>query len=37
MVNLKGFGRKRSCPNFKILSWLLPGWSEKNQEKPQPG
>jgi hypothetical protein len=23
MVNLKGFGRKRSCLNFKVLSWLF--------------
>jgi hypothetical protein len=37
MVNWKGFGRKRSWPNFKILSQHLPGGTEENYEKPQSG
>jgi hypothetical protein len=33
MLNLKGFGRKRSWPNLKILSRHSPGGSEKAHEK----
>jgi hypothetical protein len=37
MMNWKGFGRKSSWPNFKVLSWQLPGGMEENHEKPQAG
>jgi hypothetical protein len=30
---LKGFGRKRSWPNYKVLSGHSPGGTEENQEK----
>jgi len=33
MMNWKGFGRKRSWPNFKVLSWHLPGGTEENHKK----
>jgi hypothetical protein len=36
-VNGKGYGRKRSWPNFKILYWQLPAGTEENHEKPQLG
>jgi hypothetical protein len=36
-MNWKGFGRKWSWPNFKVLSWHLPGGTEENHEKPQSG
>jgi len=29
-MNLKGCGRKRSCPNFKVLSQHPPGRTERN-------
>jgi hypothetical protein len=32
-MNLKGFGRKRSWPNFEALSQLSPGGTEDNNEK----
>jgi hypothetical protein len=32
MKNLKGFGRKRSWPNLKLLSQTLPGGTEENHE-----
>jgi hypothetical protein len=35
MKNWKGFGRKRSWPNFKVLSQNLPGRTAGNHEKPQ--
>jgi hypothetical protein len=35
MTNWKGFGRKRSWPNFKVLSRHSPGGTEKNHEKTQ--
>jgi hypothetical protein len=35
MINWKGFGGKRSWPNFKVLSWHFPRGTEENQEKPQ--
>jgi hypothetical protein len=37
MMNWKGFGRKGSWPNYKVLSWYLPGGTEENREKPQSG
>jgi hypothetical protein len=37
MMNLEGFGRKRSASNCKILSRHLPGETEENNEKPQSG
>jgi hypothetical protein len=30
--NWKGFGRKRSWPNFKVLSWHSTGGNEENYE-----
>jgi hypothetical protein len=36
-MNWKGFGRERSWPNFKILSWQLLGGTEKNNEKSESG
>jgi hypothetical protein len=33
MMNWKGVGRKRSWPNFKVLSRHSPRGTEKNQEK----
>jgi hypothetical protein len=36
-MNLKGFGRKWSWPNFKVLSWHLPGQTEETHEKPLSG
>jgi hypothetical protein len=35
MMNWKGFGRKWSRPNFKVLSWHSPGGTEENHEEPQ--
>jgi hypothetical protein len=32
MMNWKGFGRKWSWPNFKVLSWNLPGGTEEKYE-----
>jgi hypothetical protein len=32
-MNCKGCGRKRSWPNFKILSWQMPEMTERNHEK----
>jgi hypothetical protein len=32
-MNWKGCGRRRSWPNFKVLSQYLPGGTEKNHEK----
>jgi hypothetical protein len=32
MKNLKGFGRKRSWPDFKVLSQHLPVETEENYE-----
>jgi hypothetical protein len=32
MMNWNGFGRKRSLPNFKILSRHSPGWTEENHK-----
>jgi hypothetical protein len=37
VMNWKGFGRKRSWPNFKVLSWYSPEGTEKNHDKPQTG
>jgi hypothetical protein len=37
MMNWKGFGRKWSRPNFKVLSWHLLGEIEENHEKPPSG
>jgi hypothetical protein len=34
-MNWKEFGRKKSWPNFEVLSWHSPGMTEKNQEIPQ--
>jgi hypothetical protein len=33
MMNWKGFGRKRSWPNFNLLSRHSTGGTEENQEK----
>jgi hypothetical protein len=33
MMNWKGFGRRRSWPNFNVLSRHSPGGTEKNYEK----
>jgi hypothetical protein len=30
LMNWKGFGRKRPCPNFKVLSCHLSGGAEEN-------
>jgi hypothetical protein len=35
MMNWKGYGRKRSWPNFKVLYQQLPGGTEGNHENPQ--
>jgi hypothetical protein len=35
LINWKGFGRKRSWPNLKILSRNLTGGTEENDENPQ--
>jgi predicted Fe-S protein YdhL (DUF1289 family) len=32
MMDCKGCGRKRSWPNFNVLSWHLPGQTEKSTE-----
>jgi hypothetical protein len=32
-MNWKGFGRKWSWPNFKVLSWFSRGETEKNHKK----
>jgi hypothetical protein len=32
MMNWKGFGRKWLCPNFKVLSWYLPGGNEEHHK-----
>jgi hypothetical protein len=32
MIKLKGFGRKRSLPDFKVQYGHLPGVTEKPQE-----
>jgi hypothetical protein len=37
MMNWKGSGRKRSWPNFKVLSRNSPGGIEENHENPQSG
>jgi hypothetical protein len=37
MMNWKGFGRKWSWPNFKVLSWHFLGEIEENHEKPPSG
>jgi hypothetical protein len=37
MKNLKGFGRKQSLTNFKVLPQYLPGGTEENHGKPQSG
>jgi hypothetical protein len=37
MMNWKGFGRKWSWPNFKVLSQHLPGGSEGKHGKPHSG
>jgi hypothetical protein len=37
MMNWKGFGRKWSWPNFKVLSQRLPGGTEGNHGKPHSG
>jgi hypothetical protein len=37
MTNWKGCGRKRSWPDFKVLSHYLPGGADENRKKPQPG
>jgi hypothetical protein len=31
--DLEGFGRKKMCFNFKVLSWHLPGGTDKNHKK----
>jgi hypothetical protein len=36
MMNWKGFGRKKMCFNFKVLSWHSPGGTNKNHKK-KPG
>jgi hypothetical protein len=33
ITNWKGFRRKRSLPNFKVLTWHSPGETEENHEK----
>jgi hypothetical protein len=35
MINWKGFGKKRSWPNIKVLSWHSPEKTEESHEKPQ--
>jgi hypothetical protein len=35
MMTLKGFGRKRLWPNFKVLSQHSPEGIKENHEKPQ--
>jgi hypothetical protein len=35
MMNWIGFGRKRSLPNFKVLSGHSPRQTEENHKKPQ--
>jgi hypothetical protein len=37
IMNLKWFGRKRSWPNFKLLSQHSPGGSKENDETRQSG
>jgi hypothetical protein len=37
MMKWKGFGRKWLLPDFKVLSWHLPGGTEENHGKPQSG
>jgi hypothetical protein len=37
MINWKGFGRKRTWPNFKVLSQHSPGGTKENHKKPQSG
>jgi hypothetical protein len=32
LMNCKGFGRKRSWPNFKVLPWDLLGGAEENHK-----
>jgi hypothetical protein len=32
MMNWEGFGRKWSWPNFKVLSWHLPGGTEETMK-----
>jgi hypothetical protein len=34
MINWKGFGRKRSWANFKVLSRNSPGVTKENHETP---
>jgi hypothetical protein len=35
MMNWKGCGRKRSWPDFEVLSRTLPGGTDENHEMPQ--
>jgi hypothetical protein len=37
MMNWRGFGRKRSWPEFKVLSRYSLGGTRKNHEKPYAG
>jgi hypothetical protein len=37
MMNWKGFGRKWSWSNFKVLSQHSPGGIEETHDKPQSG
>jgi hypothetical protein len=37
MMDWKRFDRKRSWPNFKVLSWHSPGVAEENHENPLSG
>jgi hypothetical protein len=34
-MNWKIFGKKHSWPDFKVLSWHLPGCTEEKHENPQ--
>jgi hypothetical protein len=33
MMNWKGFGRKQSWHNFRVVCWRSPGGTEENHEK----
>jgi hypothetical protein len=37
MMNFKGFVRKQSWPNFKVLSWYSSGGTEENHKKRRSG
>jgi len=37
MMKWKGFDRKRTWPNLKVLSRNSPGGTEENHEKPRSG